>query len=306
MYDIIGDVHGYASLLKKLLRQMGYEKKENGYAHPERKAVFVGDFTNRGPQIRETLKIIRQMVDSGAAHAILGNHEIYNILYSLKDENGNRLLRNKKGKRYLSVQKTVEEFSNHPDEWKAYMAWLRTLPFYKEFDGLRVVHASWQNSNIEIIKSRISHGKIPKKVFRNLVNKPRSALSQAILQTTRGVHLVLPPDLKIYDERRKPHRLFRVKWWLTPEKLTFEQWSFESKFRLPNYTIPPEIIPSTEIYPADEVPVFFGHYCRYNGSLIVNSNICCVDACVAGTKQLIAYRWSGESILSEANLVMVT
>ena len=41
MYDIIGDVHGYATLLKKLLLQMGYSKTESGYLHPLRKAVFV-------------------------------------------------------------------------------------------------------------------------------------------------------------------------------------------------------------------------------------------------------------------------
>ena len=70
MYDIIGDVHGYAHLLRKMLLELGYRKTLSGYSHPERKAVFVGDFINRGPSIRKTLRTIRTMVENGNAHAI--------------------------------------------------------------------------------------------------------------------------------------------------------------------------------------------------------------------------------------------
>ena len=76
MYDIIGDIHGQADMLKELLEQMGYTLANNIYSHPERKAVFIGDFINRGPKIRETIRIIRGLVENGHAHAILGNHEI--------------------------------------------------------------------------------------------------------------------------------------------------------------------------------------------------------------------------------------
>ncbi|HDR51515.1 MAG TPA: phosphoesterase, partial [Mariniphaga anaerophila] len=88
MYDIIGDVHGHAPLLKKLLLQLGYEKTANGYANPARKAVFVGDFINRGPQIRKTIRTIRTMVENGNALAILGNHEINTIIAHLEDKKG--------------------------------------------------------------------------------------------------------------------------------------------------------------------------------------------------------------------------
>jgi len=102
MYDIIGDIHGYAFLLKKLLLSLGYEVRKGIFSHSERKAVFVGDFTNRGPEIRETLSIIRKMVDAGAGYAILGNHEVNNILYHLRNLKMEPLLSDK-GKRYASV-----------------------------------------------------------------------------------------------------------------------------------------------------------------------------------------------------------
>ena len=35
MYDIIGDIHGHADCLVELLRQLGYERVDGTYAHPD-------------------------------------------------------------------------------------------------------------------------------------------------------------------------------------------------------------------------------------------------------------------------------
>ena len=67
MYDIIGDVHGEAATLQHMLLSLGYIEGEEGYFHPERKAVFVGDYVDRGPHIFETLRIILEMVTAGNA-----------------------------------------------------------------------------------------------------------------------------------------------------------------------------------------------------------------------------------------------
>lgn len=81
-YDIIGDIHGHADALRQLLHLLGYEWRGNSYRHPEgRKVVFLGDYLDRGPNVRETLEIVRAMVDGGQALAILGNHELNAILY---------------------------------------------------------------------------------------------------------------------------------------------------------------------------------------------------------------------------------
>ena len=64
MYDFIGDIHGYADKLEELLVKMGYTLKGNGYVHPNRKVFFVGDYIDRGPKIKKTLKIVRSMVDN--------------------------------------------------------------------------------------------------------------------------------------------------------------------------------------------------------------------------------------------------
>ena len=65
MIDFIGDIHGYADQLTALLEKMGYSVKYGIYSHPTRKVVFIGDYIDRGPKIRETLMIVRNMVESG-------------------------------------------------------------------------------------------------------------------------------------------------------------------------------------------------------------------------------------------------
>ncbi|MBL0340920.1 MAG: metallophosphoesterase [Bacteroidetes bacterium] len=79
MIDFIGDIHGHADKLKALLTKLGYSNKKGSYSHLERKALFVGDYIDRGPKIRETLAIVKSMVDCGNAIALMGNHE-YNAL----------------------------------------------------------------------------------------------------------------------------------------------------------------------------------------------------------------------------------
>ena len=86
-FDIIGDVHGCCDELEALLRLLGYGETSLGgeasvwgdraYAHPEgRKAVFVGDLVDRGPRILDTVRLVRNMVHSGAALCVPGNHDM--------------------------------------------------------------------------------------------------------------------------------------------------------------------------------------------------------------------------------------
>ena len=49
MYDLIGDIHGHADALEGLLLKMGYARKCGAFTHPERQAIFLGDFLDRGP-----------------------------------------------------------------------------------------------------------------------------------------------------------------------------------------------------------------------------------------------------------------
>lgn len=74
-FDIIGDVHGCCDELTLLLNQLGYRRRSNYYAHPAgRKAVFLGDLTDRGPRSLDSFWLVKAMLDAGHALYVPGNH----------------------------------------------------------------------------------------------------------------------------------------------------------------------------------------------------------------------------------------
>jgi protein phosphatase len=96
-FDIIGDVHGCCDELEALLQQLGYvEATPTGeatvwgnhvYHHPEgRKAVFVGDLVDRGPRILDTVRLVRNMIRSGSALCVPGNHDM-KLMRKLRGKN---------------------------------------------------------------------------------------------------------------------------------------------------------------------------------------------------------------------------
>jgi protein phosphatase len=77
-FDIIGDIHGCYAELTTLLDQLGYRPRESDgvYAHPDgRKAVFLGDLVDRGPQTPQVLRLVMGMVAANAALCVPGNHD---------------------------------------------------------------------------------------------------------------------------------------------------------------------------------------------------------------------------------------
>ena len=80
-FDAIGDVHGCRAELESLLQQLGYriERDAQGRAvgahHPDRRAIFVGDLVDRGPDTPGVLRLVMGMVAAGDALCVSGNHE---------------------------------------------------------------------------------------------------------------------------------------------------------------------------------------------------------------------------------------
>ena len=150
MYDLIGDIHGHADELVQLLEALGYQKAQGVYRHPERKVIFLGDFIDRGPKIRQVLEIVRPMIEEGKALAVMGNHELNALAYHTEDpESPGEYLRRRSPKNEKQHRKTVEQLK--PDELVSYLDWFRTLPMWLDLDGLRVVHACWDEQAINTI-----------------------------------------------------------------------------------------------------------------------------------------------------------
>jgi len=141
MYDIIGDIHGHATELTQLLEKLNYTIDSKGvYRHPDRKVIFVGDFIDRGPEVRRVLQIVKPMTDAGTALAVMGNHE-YNILcFHTLNEKG-KYLRPHNAVNNQQVASTLADFAIYPEEWKMYREWMMRLPVFLDLGDLRIVHA---------------------------------------------------------------------------------------------------------------------------------------------------------------------
>lgn len=80
-FDIIGDIHGCYEELTELLSGLGYsidtDSAEIKVVPPEsRKAIFLGDYVDRGPDPVGVLQLVMSMVEAGTAIALPGNHDI--------------------------------------------------------------------------------------------------------------------------------------------------------------------------------------------------------------------------------------
>ena len=135
-FDIIGDVHGCFDELHALLTKLGYaiETAETGYrvaAPGYRKAVFVGDLVDRGPNSPQVLRLVMDMVNQGLAHCIPGNHDAKLV----------RKLLGKNVKMQHGIQETWDQMAAYPPEFHA-----EVLQF---LDGL-VSHRVFAKGNLVV------------------------------------------------------------------------------------------------------------------------------------------------------------
>ena len=69
-FDIIGDVHGCFTELVALLTKLDYDVDPSTLLvtpPPGRKAVFLGDLVDRGPDTPSVVRLVQGMVEAGTA-----------------------------------------------------------------------------------------------------------------------------------------------------------------------------------------------------------------------------------------------
>jgi hypothetical protein len=301
--DFIGDVHGYVEELIELLEKLGYANRKGIWQHPTHKAVFVGDFINRGPFNRKVIELIKAMTTNGTGFAILGNHEINAICYFTRRKNGKPIRMPGPANKKL-LDKIKREYADEPSQLKEDVIWLRKLPLFIDFGPVRVVHAYWNNQYIQLLTGATAGEKLKKSFLKEMM-KGGTLISKAFMQTTKGIEFVFPPNMIVKDLEKVRRINFRVKWWEDPKGKTFNQMSYGNKFRLPDIEVPHHLVLPFDIYQSDQPPVFIGHYCVNDEPMIPAPNICCVDSCLANGGKLAAYRWQGEKHLTEKHLVFV-
>jgi Calcineurin-like phosphoesterase len=303
MFDFIGDIHGHAGKLEQLLDKLGYEYNHKKYSHPTRKAFFVGDYIDRGPKIKKTLKIVRRMVENDNAIALLGNHEYNALCFHAKNKTGGHL-RKHSITNMIQHFESLKQFQNKQDEYEDYLKWFKTLPLFYETSSFRAVHASWDQPSINFLRKHLFQSKLTDDLIEQSSVKG-SEFYQAIETTLKGKEIKLPKGRLFKDKDGTFRKEIRIKWWEDPTQATYQEISIEPLKDFKDELIDIQELKNTDHYKPDNIPVFFGHYWLRGNPMLYRDNVCCLDYSVAKEGHLAAYRFDGESVLDEGKFVFV-
>ncbi|ONI77095.1 polynucleotide kinase-phosphatase [Actinosynnema sp. ALI-1.44] len=156
-FDVIGDVHGCRAELEELLEKLGYvlsrdsEGRAVGAAHPEgRRAVFVGDLVDRGPDTPGVLRLVMGMIDAGTAFCVCGNHE----------QKLTRALRGRNVRVSHGLAESLEQLSAETEEFRKRV---------EEFCGGLIAHYVLDGGNLVV-----SHAGLPEHYHGRASSKVRS------------------------------------------------------------------------------------------------------------------------------------
>ncbi len=143
--DIVGDIHGEVDALRSLMSRLGYD--DNG-SHPEqRKLVFVGDLTDRGPDSPAVVDLVQRLVETGYAQCVLGNHDLNILLNHREHDNGWFY-----GEEFIDDGTVVPQVLADELIRQQVLSFFASLPIALERDDLHVVHACWNDDMIAFAK----------------------------------------------------------------------------------------------------------------------------------------------------------
>lgn len=304
-FDLIGDIHGHRDKLTALLNRLGYVPHLDTYRHPEgRKVVFLGDYIDRGPKIRETLHLVRAMVNAGDALAIAGNHEFNAVCYATPDGNGG-FLRENFGRKATAHAATLAAFKGREDEWAESLEWMKRLPFYLDLGELRAVHACWDAERIPVLAA----GTLTDDAFLHACATKGTPEFDAIESVLKGPELDLPEGVIFTDKEGVERTRIRARWWNIAEGMTFGELVMPDPMVEVNHPLESHHVRALPNYPADAPPVFCGHFwlAPTRAKAPLAANIVCLDYSAAfGDNPLHAYRWDGEAMPTPENFVSST
>ncbi len=297
-YDIIGDIHGYADKLESLLTRMDYKINANGYfEHPERTAVFLGDFIDRGKQQARTLDIVKPMIKNGSAKAVIGNHEFNAVCFATKSSEGGYLRPHMEENKHQHGQ-FLKEFPFGSKEYLKQIEWFKTLPVYLDLEDIFVVHACPCTENINNIQKHLdSQNRVTDAGYQSFIEG--SNFFKALEVILKGPEHGLPAGINYKDINGIKRDRSRVAWWKNNNDTVFNRLleldiSNEKKELLNNSVMKVQFNPIKK-------PTFVGHYWRTGKKDLLSEQVACVDYSAGKNEDLVAYRWNGETKLNKKN-----
>jgi hypothetical protein len=299
--DIFPDIHGQADKLRKALANLGWQRKGTHWCHPEpdRQAVFLGDFIDRGPENAAVIRIVREMMDDGRARAIMGNHELNALHFHTIDPDTGSPLRPHEPDNLKQHASFLKEFPLGASHTREVLDWMKGLPLFIEDAEFRAVHAAWIDSAIDRLRAHTRDGILSED---QLIQAGRKGNGLYDLAETiaKGPELRLPDGYSFVDGGERLRHHIRVKWWNAGARTWRELAMTVPKLeQIPDDPLPEYILART--YAPEERPVFFGHYWLSGQPNLQSHNALCLDYSAGTTGPLVTYSLPhGNSELSSA------
>ncbi|GGF23735.1 serine/threonine protein phosphatase [Halobacillus andaensis] len=127
-YLVVSDIHGEMEKFERVLDKASYRPEKD-------QLILLGDYVDRGPQSREVVKKVKELVENDGAIALKGNHD--DLFIRAKDD--------KKAKAQWEMNgatSTFDSYNQNAEEVREDQEWMRNhLWLYYETDNYIFVHA---------------------------------------------------------------------------------------------------------------------------------------------------------------------
>lgn len=308
--DIIGDIHGHLQAVKAVLAAAGYQDVDGVWRHPKgRKALFIGDLIDRGPENRSVVNLVRNMVENHEAVCLMGNHEFNAVAFATEHPEQHGFLRQRTNKNLSQhIHFLYEHYSekNGEESHAEDINWFKTLPLFIETEGFRAVHACWSIEDMAHLDNNPFFHIDKESTFWTRSSDPHDQLYESVEKLLKGPETRLPEGVFFYDKDGHERRRARVTWWNdATDWSSAVQGPPELYDKLKAHDLELDQVP---FYKTHEKPVFFGHYWmspKNNQPYITRSpNAACLDFAVARPGGLLGlYQWDGEECLSSGKII---
>lgn len=301
-YDIIGDVHGQDGKLTALHAKLGYRIKDGAYRHPDgRIALFLGDLIDRGPGQLEVINIVRNMIEAGSGRTIMGNHEWNAIGFATERSDGKGFLRARSVNRTKQHSAFLDQIGVDSPRYRELAGWFKTLPPALDLGEIRLCHAWWNPELVDLVaRNSREDGSLNEEFLYSSFEKKSEAF-YAMEGITKGMELGLPEGSSFLDPTGIERKEIRARWW-DQDATTYRKAGLvpeAGRDRIPDLELPATVKLGND----SDVPTFIGHYWLTGAPAIQNAKTAVLDYGAALKGPLVAYRWDGESDLSNSAFV---
>lgn len=305
VYDIIGDIHGVKEPVEKLLHKLGYVIVNGVYTHPQgHKVCFLGDFIDRGPEQQGVLELVRAMVDSGNAIAIMGNHEFNAICYATQLPDGS-YVREHNAHNYKHHKAFLDEYPLGSEKHKEIINWFKTLPVYIDLPEFSAIHACWDDHYIKTL-SKFTNADNTLKDQAYIDYACKTSEAHEVLECLlKGPEMPLPEGVSFETAGGVKRERARIKWWQANNSSVVDSLFLPVNEMEQAHLDKINALPLTKIFNgnAGRKPIFLGHYWLTQKPEPLTDTVACLDYSTIKTNVQVGYRFQGERKLKPQNFV---